>query len=45
VPVLQDAMPPTIWLYAAYANRSHKSAALRAFLDFLTSSAGGVPVH
>ncbi len=45
VPVLQDAMPLTIWLYATYAHRSHKSAALRAFLDFLTSSAGSFPAH
>lgn len=37
VPVLQDAMPQAIWLYATYPNRSHKSAALRAFLDFLTA--------
>jgi DNA-binding transcriptional LysR family regulator len=43
VPVLKDAMPPTIWLYATYAHRDHKSAALRAFLDFLTSSAGDPP--
>lgn len=38
VPVLKDAMPQAIWLYATYPHRSHKSAALRAFLDFLTSS-------
>lgn len=37
VPVLKDAMPQAIWLYATYPHRSHKSAALRAFLDFLTS--------
>jgi len=37
VPVLQDAMPQAIWLYATYPHRSHKSAALRAFLDFLTA--------
>ena len=35
VPVLQDALPQSIWLYAAYAHRNHKSAALRALLDFL----------
>ncbi|QNK69271.1 LysR family transcriptional regulator [Variovorax sp. PAMC26660] len=40
VPVLKDAMPQTIWLYATYPHRSHKSAALRAFLEFLTSPAG-----
>lgn len=38
VPVLKDAMPQAIWLYATYPHRSHKSAALRAFLDFLTSN-------
>ncbi|WP_198088548.1 LysR family transcriptional regulator [Variovorax sp. E3] len=37
VPVLQDAMPQAIWLYATYPHRSHKSAALRAFLNFLTA--------
>ena len=35
VPVLQDALPQSMWLYAAYAHRNHKSAALRALLDFL----------
>jgi DNA-binding transcriptional LysR family regulator len=45
VPVLKEAMPQTIWLYATYAHRRHKSAALRAFLDFLTVSAGGFPVR
>jgi DNA-binding transcriptional LysR family regulator len=38
VPVLKDAMPQAIWLYATYPHRSHKSAALRAFLDFLTAN-------
>ena len=36
VPVLQEAMPESIWLYAVYSHRHHKSAALRALLDFLS---------
>ncbi len=35
VPVLQDYMPRDLWLYAAYSQRRHNSAALRALLDFL----------
>lgn len=35
VPVLQDFMPRDLWLYAAYTQRRHNSAALRALLDFL----------
>jgi DNA-binding transcriptional LysR family regulator len=35
VPVLQEFMPTDLWLYAAYTQRRHNSAALRAMLDFL----------
>jgi len=35
VPVLQAYMPRDLWLYAAYTQRRHNSAALRALLDFL----------
>ena len=35
VPVLKEYMPRDMWLYAAYAQRRHNSAALRALLDFL----------
>ena len=35
VPVLQEFMPRDLWLYAAYTQRRHNSAALRALLDFL----------
>jgi DNA-binding transcriptional LysR family regulator len=35
VPVLTEYMPRDMWLYAAYAQRRHNSAALRALLDFL----------
>lgn len=35
VPVLGAFMPDDIWIYAAYTQRRHNSAALRAFLDFL----------
>jgi DNA-binding transcriptional LysR family regulator len=35
VPVLKAYMPRDLWLYAAYAQRRHNSAALRALLDFL----------
>lgn len=34
-PVLQDCSPRDVWLYAAYAQRRHNSAALRALLAFL----------
>ncbi len=35
VPVLKDYMPRDLWLYAAYSQRRHNSAALRVLLDFL----------
>jgi DNA-binding transcriptional LysR family regulator len=35
VPVLRAHMPRDLWLYAAYAQRRHSSAALRALLNFL----------
>ena len=35
VPVLKEYMPRDMWLYAAYTQRRHNSAALRALLDFL----------
>lgn len=35
VPVLKNFMPRDIWLYAAYAQRRHNSAALRALLELL----------
>lgn len=35
VPVLKEYMPRDLWLYAAYSQRRHNSAALRALLDFL----------
>jgi DNA-binding transcriptional LysR family regulator len=35
VPVLKEYMPSDMWLYAAYSQRRHNSAALRALLDFL----------
>jgi DNA-binding transcriptional LysR family regulator len=35
VPVLKEFMPRDLWLYAAYSQRRHNSAALRALLDFL----------
>ena len=35
VPVLQEIMPRDIWLYAAYTQRRHNSAALRALLALL----------
>ena len=34
-PVLEDFMPADVWLYVAYAQRQHNSAAIRALLDFL----------
>lgn len=35
VPVLREFMPRDIWLYAAYTQRRHNSAALRALLELL----------
>jgi len=35
VPVLKEFMPRDIWLYAAYTQRRHNSAALRALLKLL----------
>ena len=35
VPVLREFMPRDIWLYAAYTQRRHNSAALRALLALL----------
>ncbi|MGO4392756.1 LysR substrate-binding domain-containing protein [Variovorax sp. M-6] len=35
VPVLKEFMPRDIWLYAAYSQRRHNSAALRALLELL----------
>jgi DNA-binding transcriptional LysR family regulator len=35
VPVLKEYMPRDLWLYAAYSQRRHNSAALRAVLDFM----------
>jgi DNA-binding transcriptional LysR family regulator len=34
-PVLQDFMPTDVWLYAAYVQRRHNSAAMRALLAWL----------
>lgn len=34
-PVLQDYAPRDVWLYAAYAQRRHNSAALTALLAFM----------
>jgi len=39
-PVLQDCVRKDMWLYAAYLQRRHNSAALRALLDFLESTIG-----
>ncbi|SFN32055.1 LysR family transcriptional regulator [Variovorax sp. OV329] len=39
-PVLQDYVRKDMWLYAAYLQRRHNSAALRALLDFLESNIG-----
>lgn len=41
VPVLQDYTRSDMWLSAAYLQRRHNSAALRALLDFLESSFKG----
>jgi DNA-binding transcriptional LysR family regulator len=38
VPVLREHMPRDHWLYAAYSQRRHNSAAMRAMLDFLEKS-------
>ena len=38
VPVLREHMPREHWLYAAYSQRRHNSAAMRAMLDFLEQS-------
>lgn len=35
VPVLRKFMPRDVWLYAAYSQRRHNSAALRALLELL----------
>jgi DNA-binding transcriptional LysR family regulator len=35
VPVLEDFRANDLWLYAAYAQRRHNSAALKALLDFM----------
>ena len=46
VPVLKEYMPRDLWLYAAYSQRRHNSAALRALLDFLETrihSTAGAP--
>ncbi len=48
VPVLREHMPHDHWLYAAYSQRRHNSAAMRAMLDFLeqsvASNGGGLPL-
>lgn len=36
-PLLHDYSPPEIWLYVAYMQRRHSSAALRALLDYLNA--------
>ncbi|MET0544084.1 MAG: LysR family transcriptional regulator [Variovorax sp.] len=41
VPVLQDYVRGDMWLSAAYLQRRHNSAALRALLDFLESRIKG----
>ena len=38
VPVLREHMPHDHWLYAAYSQRRHNSAAMRTMLDFLEQS-------
>jgi DNA-binding transcriptional LysR family regulator len=42
VPVLREHMPREHWLYAAYSQRRHNSAAMRAMLDFLEQSMGAL---
>jgi DNA-binding transcriptional LysR family regulator len=44
VPVLSQFMPGDLWLYAAYTQRRHNSAALRALLDLLDARMGDSPV-
>jgi DNA-binding transcriptional LysR family regulator len=39
-PVLQNYVRKDMWLYAAYLQRRHNSAALRALLDFLETRIG-----
>lgn len=39
-PVLQNYVRKDMWLYAAYLQRRHNSAALRALLDFLETRVG-----
>jgi len=41
VPVLQEFVRNDMWLSAAYLQRRHNSAALRALLDFLQTRIGG----
>ncbi|WP_432728150.1 LysR family transcriptional regulator [Variovorax sp. W6] len=43
VPVLQDYTRKDMWLSAAYLQRRHNSAALRALLDFLQTRVGDGP--
>jgi len=46
VPVLKEFMPRDIWLYAAYTQRRHNSAALRALLKLIETRMGGdAPNH
>ncbi|WP_307512814.1 LysR substrate-binding domain-containing protein [Variovorax sp. W1I1] len=46
VPVLKEFMPHDIWLYAAYTQRRHNSAAMRALLKLLeTRMRGGELDH
>jgi DNA-binding transcriptional LysR family regulator len=45
VPVLKEYMPTDLWLYAAYSQRRHNSAALRALLDFLELRIRDKPAH
>jgi DNA-binding transcriptional LysR family regulator len=46
VPVLKEFMPRDIWLYAAYTQRRHNSAAMRALLKLLeTRMRGGELDH
>jgi DNA-binding transcriptional LysR family regulator len=40
VPVLQDHVRSDMWLSAAYFQRRHNSAALRALVDFLQTRVG-----
>jgi DNA-binding transcriptional LysR family regulator len=42
VPVLEDYVRSDMWLSAAYLQRRHNSAALRALLDFLQTRVGGL---